>query len=152
MRLAPLACVVVLLSVTASAQTKDPVAGVWELTARKNLATNASENIPKTPLRVIYANGYFVQFTAEADRKVITKPTAEQTKDELLDRLRMQGNYGTYQVKGTQLIRKVITAAAPQNSGTESTQDFRIEGDTMITVSQNVAQGVKIEARFRRLK
>ena len=63
----------------------------------------------------------------------------------------MQGNSGTYRVEGTRLTRKIITAAAPVNEGRETTTDFRIEGDVLITTSTN-AQGQKSESRFRKLK
>ena len=151
MRLARVACVVLFSSVVLSAQAKDPVAGAWELAAQKNLSTGAAQALQKPPLRVIYANGYYVQFTAEADRKNIDKPTAEQTKEELIDRLRMQGQYGTYRIQGSQIVRKAVAAAAPANVGREFTSDFRIEGETLVTTSQN-AQGQKTESRYRKLK
>ena len=151
MRWASLAVVVVLLSVTVSAQTRDPVAGAWELTASKRILESTATTVQNPPLRVIYANGYYIQFTAEADRKVNTKPFAEQTKEELIDRLRMQGNYGTYQVKGNQLLRNIVAAAAPQNTGQQQSLEFRIDGDVLVTTGVN-PQGVKIESHYRRLK
>ena len=151
MNLARIACVVLLSSVVVSAQSKDPVAGSWELAAQKNLTTGAAQTSQNPPLRVIYANGYDIQFTAQADRKKIDKPTAELTKDEMVDRLRMQGQSGTYRLEGPKLIKKVVTAAAPSNEGREFTSDFRIEGDMLVTTSEN-AQGQKSESRFRKLK
>jgi hypothetical protein len=152
MRITPLACVVALLSVTASAQSKDPIAGAWELAAQKNLTTGAAQTPAKAPLRIVYADGYYAQFAAEADRKNIDKPNADLTKDELVDRLRMQGQYGTYRTAGNQLIRKIVIAAFPPNNGREITFDFRVEGDTLITVTQNATTKEKTETRFRRLK
>ena len=151
MKLAPVACVVALLVVSVSAQSRDPIAGAWEMTAQKNLTTGEATTLPKPPLRVIYADGYYAQFTAESDRKNIDKPNAELTKDELVDRLRMQGQNGTYRVQGGKLTRKIAVAAFPANNGRESILDFRIEGDSLITVGTN-AQGQKTETRFRRLK
>lgn len=151
MKSAPVACAVLLLSITASAQSRDPVAGPWELIASKNLDTNAPNDVPAPALHVVFANGHYVQFTAASDRKVIAKPTEELTRDELVDRLRMQGQYGTYEVKGTQLIRKVIAAAFPPNTGTQQVMEFKVEGDTLITAGSN-AQGIKTENRYRKLK
>ena len=73
------------------------------------------------------------------------------TKEEMVDRLRMQGQSGTYRVEGVRLIKKTITAADPNNEGRENTSDFRIEGDMLITTSVNT-QGQKSESRFRKLK
>jgi len=151
MNLARVACVVLLSSVVVSAQAKDPVAGAWERISQKNLTTGEVQAAPNPQLRVIYANGHYIQFTAEAGRNKTDKPIAELTKDEMVDRLRMQGNSGTYRVEGTRLTRKIITAAAPVNEGRETTTDFRIEGDVLITTSTN-AQGQKSESRFRKLK
>ncbi len=151
MKLAGIACVVVLLSVGMSAQAHDPIAGAWEQTAQKNLTSGVVSELQKPPVRVIYANGYYVQFTAAADRKKLDKPSAEMTKDELVDRLRMQGQHGTYQIKGAQVVRKVVAAAATVNEGRESTSDFRVEGDVLVMTGQN-AEGQKIESRYRKLK
>jgi hypothetical protein len=151
MNLARVACVVVLSSVVVSAQAKDPVAGAWEQTAQKNLTTGTVTQLQAPPLQVIYANGHFVQFTAASDRKKIDKPTAEMTKDELVDRLRMQGQFGTYRIQGTQLVKKIVAATGPSNVGREATLDVRVEGDTLITTGQNAA-GEKTESRYRKLK
>lgn len=151
MNLARVACVVLLSSVVVSAQAKDPVAGAWELAAQKDVTTGAAQTLPNPSLRVIYTNGYYIQFTAEAGRTKTEKPRLELTKDEMADRLRMQGQSGTYHVEGTRLIKKALTAASPANEGREFTSDFRIEGDMLITTSVN-AQGQKSEARFRKLK
>ena len=152
MRLAPLAFVVVLLSISVSAQTKDPVAGAWELSAQKNLTTGTSSTISQPALHVIYADGHYVQFRADADRKMIDKPTSELTKDELVDRLRMQGQFGNYRIKGNQLTRKIVSAAFPPNNGRETTLEFRVEGDTLITVATDATTKEKTESRYRKLK
>jgi hypothetical protein len=152
MKFAPLVCLVALLSMDLSAQTRDPIAGAWELAAQKNLTTGAVAPSQNPPLHLIYANGHYIQFRADADRRSIDKPTTELTKDELVDRLRMQGQFGTYQVKGSQLMRKIVSAAFPPNNGRETTLEFRVEGDTLITVATNAATKEKTESRYRKLK
>lgn len=152
MKFAPFACLVALLSIGVSAQTKDPVAGAWESIAQKNLTTGAVTPLPTPPLHVIYADGHYVQFTAEANRKSSDKPNAELTKDELVDRLRLQGQYGTYRTKGNQLTRKIVIAAFPPNNGRETTVEFRVEGDTLITVNTDATTKEKTENRYRKLK
>jgi hypothetical protein len=153
------ALVLLFPSVTA-AQTRDPLAGAWELTASKNLTTGAVNQITTPPLRVIYADGYYVQFTAAAGREKGTTPTAKMTREQLLDRLRLQGQYGTYRVDGKNLVRRTIAAASPNNEGRELTSEFRVEGDELIIIRTQAAQGAqgegqkpqKIEDRYRRLK
>ena len=142
---------ILLLSIGLSAQGRDPVAGAWEAIANPNPPAGAPQNIQNPPLHLIYSNGQYVQFTAAAKRTKSQKSNAEMTKEELLERLQMQGQYGTYRVEGNKLIRKTIAAAQPNNEGRETTADFRIEGDILIVTGQN-AQGQKTENRFKRLK
>ena len=143
----------VLLPVLVGAQSRDPIAGVWELTSSKNLTSGAKpQPNPIAPaLRAIYLDGYFVQFTAAEGRAKLQKPTSDMTKEELLARYRLQGQSGTYSVKGNTIVRKILVAAAPENEGVESMNEFRIEGDTLVVMRSN-AQKEKIEDRYRRLK
>lgn len=140
---------ILLLSIGVSAQGRDPVAGAWE--ALPNPNPPAGQTNPNLPLHLIYSNGHYVQFAAAANRAKSQKPNAEMTKEELLERYQMQGQYGTYRVDGNKLIRKSISAANPNNEGRETTQEFRLEGDILIVTGQN-AQGQKTENRFKRLK
>src|SRR4030095_5663568 len=109
----------------ASAQTKDPVAGVWERTSNKNLTTGLSPDEPSRPLRVIYLDGYFIQFMAAAGRAKLDPATRSTwTKEQLADRIRMQGQSGTYKVLGNGAISHNIEVAGdPRNEGTEQTFD-----------------------------
>lgn len=142
---------VMLLPVNALAQAKDPVAGAWEQVSSKNLTTGESQPPATPPLHLIYSDGHYVQFTAAANRAKGNTPRAQMTKEQLIERYNLQGQYGTYRVAGSKLTRKIISAAAPDNEGRESTTDFRTEGDMLIVVSKN-ADGQSTEARYRRLK
>jgi hypothetical protein len=142
------ALLILVLSIGLSAQGRDPVAGAWELLSTP---TAANQGVQTPPLHLIYSNGHYVQFTAAAKRAKHQKPRAEMTKEELLERYQLQGQYGTYRVEGNKLIRMSISAANPNNEGLESTSEFRVDGDTLIVTGQN-AQGQKTETRFRRLK
>ena len=139
------------LSVAPFAQARDPIAGPWEQIAATNLTTKTSPPPPNPQVHVIYSNGHYVQFTAAADRPKMQTPTADMTKEQLLERFRMQGQFGTYRVDGNRLTRRIVSAADPNNEGRESISDFRIEGDTLIVLGTNV-QGQKTENRYRRLK
>jgi hypothetical protein len=142
------ALLILVLSIGLSAQGRDPVAGAWELLSNP---TAANQGVQTPPLHLIYSNGHYVQFTAAAKRAKHQKPRAEMTKEELLERYQLQGQYGTYRVEGNKLIRMSISAANPNNEGLESTSEFRVDGDTLIVTGQN-AQGQKTETRFKRLK
>lgn len=73
------------------------------------------------------------------------------TREQLLERTQMQGQYGTYRIEGNKLIRTASSAANPANEGVEIVSEFRIEGDTLITTGINVG-GDRFENRYRRLK
>jgi len=138
----------------AIAQGKDPLAGAWEQTSVKNLSTGEVAELLKPPLHLIYADGYYVQFTASGDRQkldVAPGKTADLTKEQLVDRLRMQGQYGTYKVLGQKVTRHVVSAAAPTNEGRDTTSDFQIKGDELIVTAAN-PQGQKTESHFKRLR
>lgn len=136
-----------------AAQTKDPIAGVWERTSNKNLSTGLSPDEPSRPLRVIYHDGYFIQFMAAAGRAKLdpaTRPT--WTKEQLADRIRMQGQSGTYKLLGsTGIMHNIEMSGDPRNEGTETTSEVRIEGNTLIMI-RTLENKDRIETRFRRLK
>ena len=150
LRLVVLASVLSLLPFSVSAQTKDPVAGAWEQVSSKNLKTGAMAQMPNPPLHLVYADGHYVQFAAAAKRTKGNTPRAEMTKEQLVERYNLQGQYGTYRVAGNKLTRRIISAALPDNEGRESTADFRIEGDTLIVTTSGADGGT--ENRYRRLK
>jgi hypothetical protein len=140
-----------LLSSSAFAQAADPVAGAWEQVSSKNVKTGAMQPMLTPPLHVVYSGGHYVQFTAAANRAKGNTPRADMTKEQLVERYNLQGQYGTYRVAGSKLTRKTISAAAPDNEGREATSDFRIEGDVLITTTTG-ANGQVTENRYRRLK
>ena len=146
-RLAALA--LVLIPITAFAQGRDPIAGAWEEVSFK-IAGNAQQLTPP-PLHVIFSDGYYVQFTAAAGRAKIDTPRTQMTKEQLVERSNMQGQYGTYRVAGNKVTRKIVSAAAPNNEGREVMAEFRVEGDTLIVTGTN-AQGQTTETRFKRLR
>lgn len=121
-----------LLVSSAFAQSTDPVGGAWEQVSVKNLKTGEMQQQPTPPMHVVYRDGHYVQFAAAANRAKGNTPRSEMTKEQLIERYNLQGQYGTYRVAGNKLTRRTISAASPNNEGRESETDFRIEGDTMI--------------------
>jgi hypothetical protein len=148
------------LPMAAFAQSREPIAGAWEMVSQKNLdtgaVTQAGSGGPSagTPLRVIYAEGYYVQFAAAKGRAKLSVPTAEMTREQLVERTRMQGQYGTYKVTGNKLVRNVISAADPNNEGREVSDEFKVQGDvlTVIGMGGGPNRNNKMESTYRRLK
>ena len=83
---------------------------------------------------MIYLDGYFIQFMAAAGRAKLDPATRSTwTKEQLADRIRMQGQSGTYKVLGNRAISHNIEVSGdPRNEGTEQTCDVRFEGETLI--------------------
>lgn len=140
-----------LLVNSAFAQSTDPVGGAWEQVSAKNLKTGEMQQLTTPPVHLIYRDGHYVQFAAAANRAKGNTPRPEMTKEQLVERYNLQGQYGTYRVAGNKLTRRSISAALPDNEGRETTSDFRIEGDTLI-VTATGANGGMTESRYRRLK
>ena len=144
------AIVAVLISATALAQQRDPVAGVWEQTPGRNLTTGETQRLAAPPLRIIFSEGYFVQFRAAANRATTPLRRDEMTKEQLIERYDVQGQSGTYRISGGKLVRKTLSAVDPNNEGREGASDFRVEGDVLIITNTN-AQGQALEGRYKRL-
>ena len=140
-----------LLPIGLFAQAKDPVAGAWERVSSKIVKTGEMQPQPTPPVHVVMIDGHYVQFSAAAKRTKGNTPREQMTKEQLVERYNLQGQYGTYRVAGNKLTRKILSAANPDNEGRESTVDFRIEGDVMITTSTGT-DGTVTETRQRRLK
>jgi hypothetical protein len=130
---------------------RDRVAGPWEQVEAKNLTTGVTTPPANPPLHLIYSNGHFVQFTAAAGRSKTQTPREQMTREQLLERYEMQGQYGTYRIEGNKLIRRAVSAANPTNEGVEIVSEFRIDGDTLVTTGINVG-GSRFENRYRRLR
>ena len=77
---------------------------------------------------------------------------ANLSEKDLRERYRgVQGQYGTYVVRGNKLTRKTGSAANPINEGREISSEFKVEGDTLIVTTKN-DQGQMVETRFKRLR
>lgn len=162
MRITSSVAIACLLTLPALAfgQSRDPMAGAWEMVSQKNLKTGTvtgpavNAEAAKAPLRLIYLDGYYVQFSAAADRGKLTVPATDMTVDQLRDRVRMQGQYGTYKVSGNKVIRRTLNAADPNNVGREVTADFRVQGDQLIVTADGTGPnaGSRIETTYKRLR
>jgi hypothetical protein len=151
MRIRCLVLTLLAVPMFATAQGADPVAGAWEQISARNLTTSQSQPQEAPALHVIYAGGHYVQFRAAAKRAKIDTPRDKMTREQLLERGDMQGQYGSYRVTGNMLTRRVVSAANPNNEGRDVVFEFRIQGDTLTLLGTN-AQGQRTEATFRRLR
>jgi hypothetical protein len=135
----------------AIAQTGDPIAGAWERLSMKNVKTGEMVRFVPPPMHIIYSDGQFVFFQANGGRPRLQKPRDEMTKEELWERSNLAGQYGTYRISGNKLMLNVVSAADPLNEGLEITQEFRVDGDSLVVIGTNT-RGETYETRFRRLR
>jgi len=147
------------LPMSSAAQSRDPIAGAWEVVSVKDLDSGVVSQPASvsagTPLHVIYTDGHYVQFAAAKGRPKLATPSAEMTREQLAERSRMQGQYGTYKVAGNTVVRNIVSAADPNNEGIESKSEFKVVGDSLTTT--NIAafgpsQGHKVETTYKRLR
>jgi len=150
-KLLPAVLALLLVPVVAIAQTPDPIAGAWERLSMTNVKTGEMVRFIPPPMHVIYSDGQFVGFQANGDRPRLQKSPKDMTKEELLQRTYLAGQYGTYRISGNKLMLKVVSAAEPLNEGLELTQEFRVDGDSLVIIGTNT-RGETYETRFRRLR
>jgi Lipocalin-like domain len=145
----PLAAVTVAVPTVARAQS--PVVGAWERVSLVN-AEGKPTQPPAPPAFLIFsADGFFSQSAVPTGRPKIAKPLDQMTKEELLARFtRLETRRGTYTISGNRLTRRNVTHGDPTQEGSEQTQLYRVEGDTLILSSNDPK--LKNEARFRRVK
>ena len=77
------------------------------------------------------------------------------TREQLAERTRMQGQYGTYKVTGNTVVKSIASAANPNIEGIESKSEFKVVGDTLTTTSVAAVgpdQGHKVETTYKRLR
>ena len=149
MKLATIALAFLFFATALSAQDRHSLAGAWEQTAA---VVGSQSQQPEAPaLHVIFSNGQYVQFRAAANRAKLAMPRDQMTREQLLERSDIQGQYGTYRTNAGKLTRRIISAADPANEGRELVSDFKIVGDTL-TITVTNPQGQKIEGTFRRLR
>ena len=137
------------ISVTAEAQGDDRFVGTWERTSLKNGQGETTQPPAGSAKLIFTSNGYYAQVVARPGRGKVTKPLAQMTNEELIDRYRgFNGRWGTYTVSGNVLTRTDLIAANPNQEGVPGPQNFRFEGDLLI-LTQDANQA---EARFRRIQ
>jgi hypothetical protein len=138
-----------LLLVGVQASDAEKLVGVWERTGRINLSTG--KTIDQYPFRLVITKKHFAFMASEPDRKKLDKPLQDMSKEELLDRLRINGTYGTYTAVGNIFTRHRIYSTNPMREGTKFSQEFSFDGEELILRTETL-EGSIIEARFKRLE
>jgi hypothetical protein len=120
------------------ASPKIPVVGTWHNITKPQF--------PQTIL-LIGEDGYFSQIAISPTR---TKPAHDfdhRTKAELAKQFGgFRASYGTWKIVGSKLVRTLIASEEPGSEGTETAQEFRLEGEVLVLGAP------QHETRFRRMK
>ena len=145
------AVVAVAVAVPALAQAPTSLVGAWERVSLVDGQGKPTQPPAPAAFVIFSADGFFSQSGVPAGRQKTDKPLDQMTKEELLQRFnRLETRRGTYTVAGNRLTRRNVAHGDPTQEGTEQTQLFRVEGDTLILSSADPK--LKSEARFRRAK
>jgi len=135
-----------------SAQSPGSLVGSWERFSLKDSTGAVTQPPLPAAFTIFAADGFYAQIAIPANRPKVSKPLADHTKDELLNRFRnVEARRGRYTVKGDTLTRTYVASVNPNSEGQPAqAQRFRIDGEVLILTS--LAAGNKSEARFRRAR
>jgi len=132
----------VLSASAAFGQTKTSVEGVWKVAEvvmpSRNPAEKAATNSNPQPGLIIFTKGYYSQVLVPGgEPRTAVEPAkdpqnlTDAEKIALFEQWRQfTANSGTYEIKGTTIIRRAIVAknVAVMTSGTPNIQEFKLEG------------------------
>jgi hypothetical protein len=152
----------VLLASTAFAQTKTPFEGVWKISEQIMPSTKPAEKgaviTNPQPSLIIFSRGYYseVFVRGEKPRAAVApaKDPQNLTDDEKIARYeqwrQFAANAGTYQIKGSTLIRRSIVAKNVNlmTRGTGHIQEFKFEGPNTLWLIPTVDEST-IEPRIK---
>jgi len=130
--------------------TDKRLVGTWERTA---LMLDGKPAQPPAPEIILLGeDGWFSQTHLPKGRARIAKPLEEFTKEDFLNAYKNVGAArGTYAVQGNKFTRKHVADIDPNLVGYDEVREFSLEGDTL-TLRGSSPAGVKVEAKYRRLK
>lgn len=144
----------VLLGPTLYAGDANKLVGAWERVYWKNLDTGEQS---EWPALLILTKKHYAWMSSSPDRRNIVDKTEDQlTHEDLRDLIRFGANSGTYEVSGNKLTLHPRLAKWPCVERSERTDEFRFEGDELITrykiTCECVWCGGNIESRWRRVE
>jgi hypothetical protein len=131
--------------------------GVWKITEVVTTGDGAGTNSTPQPSLIIFARGHYSYISIGSDkpraRVASPKDPAKLTDAEKIARYEQwnpfTANAGTYQVKGSTLTRKALTAKNEAVIGTEFVADFKLEGNTLWLVTKSAAGAPASETRTK---
>jgi hypothetical protein len=134
-------CVSMFMAISASAQSKSPLQGVWKTSEVTTTGPNASTNKAPQPGFVIFTGKYYSIVSVNADKprpnlpQDINTATAAQLREIWGP---FTGQSGTYEIKGSEVTFRVLAAKNPgvMATGNFATDTFKIEGGTLTLVSK----------------
>ena len=159
----PLAIALCLTVPTAGSAQESSAAGtlqgVWKIVERVTTGANASTISDPQPSLIIFTNGHYsvlmVQGAQPRPRFAPAKDQNKLTDAEKIARYEqwnpLIANAGTYEVKGTTIIRRPSVAknetAMAKNSSLEN--EFKLEGNTLWVTTKSPAGQPASETRFK---
>jgi hypothetical protein len=138
------------------------IQGVWQKTSEVTTGANPSSNMKIPASLVIYTRTHYSLMEINTPRsapvpappKVAGKLTDAEKLARYEDWLPVTANSGTYEVKGTTLIRHPLVAkASPAPDAADPIRELRFEGnDTMIQIAKSADGKSETRRTYRRLE
>jgi hypothetical protein len=130
------------------AQTKTPVEGVWRVAEFSITGATAASNSNPEPGLFIFTRGYFSVAIVDHPRLAVApaKDPPRLTEAEKIARYEewvpFHANSGTYEIKGSTLIRRPIVAKNAVNvTSPPITQEFELDGPNTLWLIERSAPG-----------
>jgi len=131
--------ILLLTGISLAQPAVNPLVGTWHIITE-----------PKYPqgLLIFSPDGFYAQVTIAPGRSKLKNDFDHRTREELMKQFGgLRASYGSWKTDATKLLRTCTASEDPAREGTETTADFRIEGDTLILNPNG-----QHPSRFRRMK
>ncbi len=134
------------LSVSAFAQSKSNIQGVWQLTEVTTTGTDGKTMKVTQPSMYLFTKTHYSIIYVAGDKpRAVTDDYSKATQEELLSIFVKDfvANAGTYEVKAGKLTVHPMVAKSPSymQPGTSSTSSMTIKGNMMTLVSESSNSG-----------
>lgn len=134
------------LSVSATAQSKSGIQGVWSLTEMTTTGPNGSTKRMSQPSMYLFTKKHYsiIYVSSDSPRAQTidsSKATAEELRTVFVDSF--IANAGTYEFKGGKLTTRPMVAKSPSymQPGTYLTSSVKIVGNTMTMATESSNKG-----------
>jgi hypothetical protein len=137
-----------MMSVSASAQAKSGVEGVWQLSEMSGTGPDGKVETEKATQPSMYLftkNHYSIIYVASDKPRMVMEDFNKATKEDLIATFVKQfvANAGTYDVKADKLTFHPMVAKSPgyMKEGTWSTMSMKVSGNTLTLISHSSNSG-----------